>query len=165
MSTNTRSPASNCTAHRRAGSAKCLPLRSTGWAAILTEVLDDGTSTLSLRAWIDPDSHVHHQLRIGLAAAAPDTFEHCPPPETARCSPLPVHHRRSTMEPEYPPQRRGWRHDGGIRRDHDRIRTGSFPPARWGYLKMDNRRFCYRSLWGLILLRGAANGRFALGGR
>jgi hypothetical protein len=39
------------------------------------------------------------------------------------------------------------------------------PPSQVGYLKMDNRRFCYRSLWGLILLRGAANGRFALGAR
>ena len=38
-------------------------------------------------------------------------------------------------------------------------------PQPGGVFEMDDRRFCYRSLWGLILLRGAANGRFALGAR
>jgi hypothetical protein len=83
----------------------------------LTEVLDDDTSALSVRARIHADAHLHRQLRVGPAAAAPDIFDmfdHCPPRKpfvvnaSASTSPLAVTER-------YPTPRRRHRRCSGRR--------------------------------------------------
>ncbi len=93
VSTNTRSPVSNRTAQRRAGSAKWLAAQIHGVGLHFTKVLDDDTSAFGVGVWIDLHARIHRQLTIGFAAA-PDAFEHRPTPDTTCSSPLPVHHRR-----------------------------------------------------------------------
>ena len=78
--------------------SEMLPAEIDAKSPHLTEILNDDASALRIGARINQHARIDRQVPAGLAAAGPDMFEHCSPPQTARCSPLPVHHRCSMAE-------------------------------------------------------------------